>query len=75
MKVERSKIVMADGTEYYANMGIIGLNEDGFVLTHGYDGGLHGNYEVNDGEIPSEHRREIAEYMIALWTRYLDSIK
>ena len=54
-------LIMADGRTYSANRGIIGLGPD-LELSEGYDGGF--DYDMLD-----VHRVEIAEYMIALWTR------
>ena len=74
MKIEKDKITMSDGTTYYANMGILGIADD-LEITYGYDGSLH--YEgwgfEDDAPVKADHRREMAEYMIALWTRWRDA--
>jgi hypothetical protein len=64
MEIKRDTITMSDGTEYYANNGIIGLCPR-LGLSEGYDGGF-------PYDMPDKHRREIAEYMVALWTRVLN---
>ena len=64
MKIEGDTMTMLDGTTYYANRGIIGLCPR-LSLFEGYDGGF-------DYDMPEKHRREIAEYMIAQWTRVRD---
>lgn len=64
MRLEGDDVIMDDGRRYYANRGIIGLNQS-LTIFEGYDGGF-------DYDMPEKHRREIAEYMIALWTRVRD---
>ena len=68
MKIDRDELTMDDGTTYYANRGIVGLDYT-LTLFGGYDQGI----STEDFEaVPPHHRREIAEYMIALWTRVRD---
>lgn len=67
MKIEGDYLVLSDGKKYYANNGIVGLSPE-LELSEGYDGGF-------TSEMPDAHRREIAEYMIAQWTRVLNGEK
>lgn len=73
MKEVGNMLVADDGTTYYANCGIVGIGSE-LQVSQGYDGGF--NYEgwdFTDGHpIKPEHRRELAEYMIGLWTRFRD---
>lgn len=71
MKAEPNALVMDDGTRYYAHGSIIGLAED-MQVTYGYDGVLHfdGYYYDDEPPVKEAHRKEIADYMIALWTKY-----
>jgi hypothetical protein len=72
---EKGKLVMADGTEYYANGGIVGLNDD-LEISEGYDGGFYCYREdSDDGALPLAHRLELADYMIALWIKYKEAQK
>lgn len=71
MKVDGDMLVMDDGTPYYANGGIVGL-DPWLDITEGYDGGIS-NFDANPdtGDLPEAHRKEIAAYMIQLWQRVL----
>ncbi len=68
----RDKITMDDGKDYYVNRGIIGLDPN-LSITEGYDGGFS-NFDADPdyGNMPDQHRREIAAYMISLWTLVLN---
>lgn len=54
---------LSSGKEFYANHGIIGIAPD-LEISEGYDGGLSWQFTKED-------KREIAEYMIKLWERFL----
>jgi hypothetical protein len=71
MRVERSSLIMDDGTEYHANGGIVGLDPY-LEISRGYDGSLT-DWENDDGKLPFAHRLELADYMIALWTKYKEA--
>ena len=79
-RVEKTKIendtmlFESTGREFYAHGGIIGLSEpdeDGWQLSHGFDGGI-GGYRGDD--LYKEEKEELAEYMIRLWERYKKEI-
>ncbi len=57
--------------KFYANDGIIGLvfdpTECKYSVSEGYDGALFPGDQITDDE-----RRELADYMIGLWTRFRD---
>jgi hypothetical protein len=68
---------LRNGRRFYANLGILGMSDD-LALTNGYDGHVAEDYdhpadpadEYEKQRFTSSERREIAEYMIALWTRW-----
>ena len=64
MTTDGDSLKMEDGTEYYANRGIIGLDQN-LGLSEGCDGCF-------PSDMPEAHRIEIAAYMVALWTRVLN---
>lgn len=64
MEIEGDTITMSDGKTYYASNGILGLSPR-LELSDDDGGGF--SYDM-----PDKHRREIAEYMIAQWTRVLN---
>jgi len=59
---ERDKIVFDDGTEMYANRGIIGISPGDTDVSYGYDGGLP--------ELTPSQRRELSVYMIEVWRTF-----
>lgn len=63
MRIVDDELVMEDGTRYYANNGIVGIDGE-LRMFEGYDGGL--------GDVTDAHRREIAVHMIERWTRVRD---
>lgn len=60
-------IFECSGRDVYANRGIIGINPD-LETSEGYDGGLPWDEPLTKAE-----RIELADYMIALWTRYREA--
>ena len=62
MKVDGDDLIFSTGKTLYANQGIIGISPDG-VISEGYDDGIEDNFT------PKE-RRELADYMITLWTKW-----
>jgi hypothetical protein len=58
------ELVMDDGTRYYAHAHIVGLSPDGEIC-YGYDGEL--------ASLSLEHKKELAKYMIDLWTKVLNA--
>jgi hypothetical protein len=69
----RGGIIFDDGTSVYANRSIVGLGPEvrgstqKYVLAEGYDGEFL--------EMKEEHIRELAELMIAEWTKVRDNPK
>jgi hypothetical protein len=73
MRVEGDRLIMDDGTKYYANVGIVGLSPK-LEISEGYDGGIMDwENDEDEGKLPLKHRLELAEYMIALWTKYKEA--
>ena len=65
VKTEGDEIVCeCSGRRVYANCGYVGIDE-GLTTCGGYDDGF-----VGRDEITLDERRELAEYMIGLWTRF-----
>jgi hypothetical protein len=73
MKIEGDDLVMSSGRRFYANCGIIGLS-DRLTVTEGYDGAVPAWEDGWGGAVmTTEERREMADYMIALWTKFRDA--
>lgn len=74
MKIyDNDHILMGDGTRYYANSvddggPVLGLTPEG-VIYCGADGCPDDHTKPHGHKMPTEHRREIAVYMAALWTK------
>jgi hypothetical protein len=62
-------LTFSTGKRAYANQGIIGLGprsgNDAWRVSEGYDGGFV--------ELTKEEKRELADYMIALWREWRDA--
>jgi hypothetical protein len=73
MRIEGDTIIFSSGREFYANRGVIGLSDDLYV-SQGYDGGLDAwPSEGTTHFMTPEERRELADYMIALWTKFREA--
>lgn len=76
MQIIGNTLIFSTGRRADANNGIVGISEGygRLWITEGYDGPLDDDID-DDGDLspwtPAE-RQELAEYMIALWTRYRD---
>ena len=75
---ERGALVMDDGTVYdYSGAGrTIGLDIRENQITFGYDSSLY-NYSDDPEDCPHiglyrQHRRELADFMIAQWQKWRD---
>jgi hypothetical protein len=66
MKFDDDQVVFSSGKSEYAFSGIIGINS-ALELSYGYDGSLA------DERWTKEEAIELADYMIALWTKYKES--
>lgn len=63
-------LTLSTGRKVYANCGIVGIN-DKLSTSEGYDGDLPTRDEFDpESDWAADERRELADYMIALWTRY-----
>jgi hypothetical protein len=66
---------LSTGTRFSANQGIIGINPQ-IYISEGYDGGINIGFDENEDwrlkEFTTEERKEIAEFMIALWTKFAE---
>jgi hypothetical protein len=70
---------LSTGKEFYANLGLLSVHPaDPMVCSEGYDGGVAESQVREEWEDDAEsaekftpaERREIAEFMIALWQRF-----
>lgn len=74
MKIENvngsTSAIFNNGVTVYCNLGIIGINPE-LELYEGYDGNfcLY-NEEFDRREMQQDEREELADYMIALWTKF-----
>jgi hypothetical protein len=70
-KFDDDCVRFSSGREAYANRGIIGINEM-LELYEGYDGTIrYPPYEPGAAdELSKEDMRELADLMIATWTRF-----
>lgn len=77
MMLDKSEdeIILTSGKRLYANCLIVGIDPE-MNVSGGYDqGGLDCLYNTDSHKyerISREDRIELAEYMIALWTKYRD---
>lgn len=83
MLIDGEVLVFSTGKRIYANRGIIGLSEEIIsdeydLFAEGYDGMVYRNYTSVDGErvstLTNEEKIELAEYMIGLWTKFLEQV-
>jgi hypothetical protein len=67
VRIESDELTFSSGTKVYANRGIVGIaiTDEGIRIYEGYDGGIDVN--KRDGI-------ELADYMIALWQKYKESL-
>lgn len=63
------KYVLSSGREFYANLGILGIDPRGDV-SEGYDGGLYPERGGGADDFTPEERREIADFAIAAWEKF-----
>lgn len=78
-------LVLSTGKKIYAGQGIIGLSEemldkdDPWIFTYGFDGEVFKNGIDDEGKevatLTPQERIELAEYMIGLWTKFLEQAK
>jgi len=78
MKIEKEsfKVIMSDGTVYEgAYNGVIGISPD-LYISGGFDSDLsNGDEEIFcSNEMPSKHKKELANFMIDAWKRYKEKI-
>ena len=78
MKIEKEsfKVIMNDGTVYEGvYSGVIGISSDLYV-----SGGFDSDFSSENGDVfcsddmPSEHKKELADYMIDAWKRYKEKV-
>ena len=73
MTIIDNKITFSTGRTAYCHKKIIGLSPE-LQAYEGYDGYLRPDTDIEFGEIgynfTREEREELADYMIALWTKY-----
>lgn len=75
MQIEDDTVTFSTGRTAYAHRGIIGLNDE-LVVSEGYDGGFWNRDDrlwAKDG-LTKEEEIELADYMIALWTRFKETV-
>ena len=69
MKIEGDTIIFHDGTEEYANCGVIGLDKN--LMTYGgYDDGFGSYCKLGEIGLSVDHAVELANHMIGLWAQY-----
>lgn len=70
-KYKDSEIVLSTGKKFYANNGIIGINDE-LSIYGGYDGhiSLREYYPTESLHFSKEERKELAEYVISLWQKF-----
>lgn len=76
MIIDDNKVIFSTGKVMRANLGIIGISPD-LSVTEGYDGVFHSPREqwMSDDDydgLTMEEQTELADYMIATWTRFKD---
>lgn len=70
MRIDGDKVIFSTGTERYANRGIIGLDGE-LSVSEGYDGGFwEVGWKAPGTELTRDELAELADYMIALWTKF-----
>jgi len=70
MRFEDDEVVFDSGRREYCHAATIGIDED-LDPTYGYDGSFGAPFE-SPFAFTKEERAELANHMIALWTRYRD---
>lgn len=70
-KYDGEEIVLSTGKRFYANQGIIGINDE-LSIYEGYDGriSLREYYPTESLNLSKEERKELAEYAISLWQKF-----
>ena len=76
MKIIGDDVIFSTGLIVYANCGIIGLvdNKGELEVSDGYDGCFSSSNRGGKNMTAAE-KVELADYMIALWTRYKEEAK
>ena len=71
MKIDGDTIKFRNGREEYANLGIIGIRQEGneFLISGGYDEGI---IDELDMPLTKEERVELSQYMIAQWKLFAE---
>jgi hypothetical protein len=69
------ELILSTGKKIYANHDIVGLavHDDKFYLTSGYDSYLESDLDEYES-FTRDEKIEIADYQIALWTRYKNQL-
>ena len=84
MKIDDDTITFSSGRTAYANNGIVGIN-DALELHEGYDGSIdwpipefwktdHPEY-ITERTLTADDMRELADHMIALWTKFKEALR
>jgi hypothetical protein len=77
LTIEGDKVIFSTGRSFYANEGIIGICPT-LRISEGYDGGLSawpGEGWEKAPALTAAERRELADYMIGLWTEFREADK
>jgi len=80
MHIAKNKIVLSTGREIHCLGPNIGMSltetPKGWRITTGFDDVIHAKVDGSwhDDALSHEEAREVADYMIAVWTEYKDSI-
>ena len=75
MKIKGDDLIFSSGRKEYANCGLVGLSfrQGEFTISGGYDDGIWPD-TWRDDPMSKEDLRELADYMIDLWTEFRGSI-
>ncbi len=83
MKIEGDDIFLSSGKQLDVHCGILGLarEDNRLLITEGFDGYVdHYCFSCEEGTctkstLTPEEKIEVADYMIAMWQEYKDSVK
>jgi hypothetical protein len=66
----KDEFALSNGRRFYAYGGVLGLHSE-YGIVYGWDGHVTGD----EPPFTAEEHREIADYMIGLWTAWRDATR
>jgi hypothetical protein len=74
MRIDGDDLIFSNGRRVYANFGSIGIGDD-LRVCYGGDGGIAAwpGDDMPEYVLTEAERLELADYMIALWTKFRDA--